>query len=229
MRGKAMNTGIKTSGTEQTRTFETLLTESVRIHGHLCPGQVLGVRMSMLGLREIGITDPKGADRKSLIVFVEMDRCATDAVQSVTGCSLGHRTMKFMDYGKMAATYLNLKTGRAVRVIARDDARDKSKVYCPDIADKYAAQTEAYKMMSDSELFEVMEVEIEVRPEDMPGRPISRVTCDICGEAVQDMRHIQEGYSITCVPCSGKSYYRIKMVSCAETSPGLPMTDLALL
>ena len=77
--------------------FEALLNESVKIHGHLCPGQVLGVKMSMLGLREIGIEDPKGKDRKSLIVFVEMDRCATDAVQSVTGCSLGHRTMKFMD------------------------------------------------------------------------------------------------------------------------------------
>ena len=90
--------------------FDSLLEESVKVHGHLCAGQVLGVRMSMLGLREIGISDPKGADRKSLIVFVEMDRCATDAVQSVTGCSLGKRSMKFMDYGKMAATFLNLKT-----------------------------------------------------------------------------------------------------------------------
>src|SRR3990172_11708339 len=91
--------------------FDLLLQQSVRTHGHLCPGQVLGVRMSLLGLREIGIDDPKGKDRKTIIVFVEMDRCATDAVQSITGCSLGHRTMKFMDYGKMAATFLNLKTG----------------------------------------------------------------------------------------------------------------------
>jgi formylmethanofuran dehydrogenase subunit E len=96
--------------------FESLLEESVRAHGHLCPGQVLGVRMSMLGLDKAGITDPKGKDRKSLIVFVEMDRCATDAVRSVTGCTLGKRTLKFMDYGKMAATFLNLRTGMAVRV-----------------------------------------------------------------------------------------------------------------
>ena len=66
----------------------SLLEESARAHGHLCPGQVIGVRMSMLGLREIEIDDPKGKDRKSIIVFVETDRCATDAVQSVTGCSL---------------------------------------------------------------------------------------------------------------------------------------------
>src|SRR3990167_8841589 len=98
--------------------FEILLQESVQTHGHLCPGQVLGVRMSLLGLREIGICDPKGKDRKSIIVFVEMDRCATDAVQSITGCSLGRRTMKFVDYGKMATTFLNLKTGNAIRVIS---------------------------------------------------------------------------------------------------------------
>ncbi len=107
--------------------FDSLLDESAKIHGHLCPGQVLGVRMSMLGLKKICIKEPKGKDRKNIIVFVEMDRCATDAVQSVTGCSLGHRTMKFMDYGKMAATFLNLKTGRAVRVIAREDSREKAK------------------------------------------------------------------------------------------------------
>jgi len=195
---------------EQSRTFEALLAESVRIHGHLCPGQVLGVRMSMLGLSEIGIADPKGADRKSVMVFVEMDRCATDAVQSVTGCSLGHRSMKFMDYGKMAATYLNLKTGKAVRIIAREEARDMAEAYCPDISDKYEAQTEAYRKMNDSELFEVMEVEVSLRPEDMPGRPITRVKCDICGEAVQDKRHVRRGAAVLCIPCSEKSYYRIK-------------------
>lgn len=59
----------------QTPDFETLLQESLNVHGHLCPGQVLGVRMSMLGLREIGITDPKGKDRKSIVVFVEIDQC----------------------------------------------------------------------------------------------------------------------------------------------------------
>src|SRR5664279_4665653 len=124
--------------------FERLLQESVQIHGHLCPGQVLGVKMSILGLREIGIKDPKGKDRKRIIVFVEMDRCATDAVQSVTGCSLGHRTMKFMDYGKMAATYVNLKTGKAVRVIAKEESRQTAKEYFPEIENKYAAQLEAY-------------------------------------------------------------------------------------
>ena len=187
--------------------FESLLQDSARMHGHLCPGQVLGVKMAMLGLKEVGIADPKGKDRKSIIVFVEMDRCATDAVQSVTGCSLGHRTMKFMDYGKMAATFLNLKTGKAVRVIAREDSRQKAKEYFPEIENKYEAQLEAYKIMSDGELFDVMEVHVKVKPEDMPGRPLRRIKCDSCGEYVQDLREVQRNGRVLCRPCADTGYY----------------------
>ncbi len=190
--------------------FAALLQESVKMHGHLCPGQVLGVRMSMLGLREIGIRDPKGTQRKNLIVFVEMDRCATDAVQSVTGCSLGHRTMKFLDYGKMAATYLNLKTGRAIRIVAREQSRVQAKEYFPAIENKYTGQLEAYKVMSATELFEVMEVSVKVRPEDMPGRPLQRVQCESCGEHVQDGREICQDGKVLCAPCAQGSYYLVK-------------------
>lgn len=188
--------------------FVRLLEESVSTHGHLCPGQVLGVKMSTLGLQKIGIEDPKGRDRKNIIVFIEMDRCATDAVQSVTGCSLGRRTMKFMDYGKMAATFLNLKTGQAVRVIAREEARERAKEYFPLIENKYTAQLEAYKIMSDEELFDTMEVHIELKPEDMPGRPLRRIKCDICGEYVQDMREIYRERKILCKPCAEGGYYK---------------------
>ncbi len=199
---------MKTS--EVINDFEALLQESVKVHGHLCAGQVLGVRMSMLGLREIGISDPKGADRKSLIVFVEMDRCATDAVQSVTGCSLGKRSMKFLDYGKMAATYLNLKTGKAVRVFAREDSREKAKELFPEIGNKYTGQLEAYKIMADAELFDVMEVSVKLPPEDMPGRPLRRVQCDFCGEHVQDMREVYQNGKVLCAPCAQGGYYEVK-------------------
>ncbi len=187
--------------------FESLLEESAKSHGHLCPGQVLGVRMSMLGLKEIGISDPKGKDRKGIIVFVEMDRCATDAVQSVTGCSLGHRTMKFMDYGKMAATFLNLKTGKAVRVIAKEESRHKAKGYFPEIENKYEAQLQAYKIMPDNDLFDIMEVHVKVKPEDMPGRPLRRTKCDSCGEYVQDLREVQRNGKVLCRSCAGPGYY----------------------
>ncbi len=187
--------------------FEKLLEDSVKTHGHLCPGQVLGIRMSLLGLREIGIYDPKGNDRKNIIVFVEMDRCATDAVQSVTGCSLGHRTMKFMDYGKMAVTFLNLKTDYAVRVIAKEESKKKAKEHFPYIENKYAAQLEAYKIMSDEDLFDMAEVKVTLKPEDMPGRPTSRVRCDACGEHVQDAKEIYRRGQILCRPCADTGYY----------------------
>lgn len=187
--------------------FEEILGESVKIHGHLCPGQVLGVRMALYGLEKIGIRNPKGRDRKNLYLFVEIDRCATDALQSVTGCSLGHRTMRFMDYGKMAATFVNLSTGLALRVVTKGEARERAKELFPDIKDLYRCQIEAYKVMPDEELFESNEVAVHIPPQDMPGRPLSRVKCDVCGEYVQDMREVRREERILCKPCAVEGYY----------------------
>jgi formylmethanofuran dehydrogenase subunit E len=191
----------------EAQVFESLLEESVKAHGHLCPGQILGVRLARLGLEKLGIKDPKGKDRKNLIVFVEMDRCATDAISSVTGCSLGRRTMKFMDYGKMAASFMNLRTERTIRIVVREDSREKAKIYFPGMADKAQAQLEAYRVMSDDELFEVKQIRVIIKSEDMPGRPLSRVQCTRCGEYVQDMREIIRDGKILCRPCAYGGYY----------------------
>ncbi len=142
--------------------FERLLAESVKTHGHLCPGQVLGVRLAMLGLKLIGIQDPKGADRKKFLVYVEIDRCATDAIQSVTGCTLGKRSLKFVDYGIMAATFVNLETNRAFRIVAREEARKLADGLFPEIDDRYRRQLEAYKALSDDDLFQVEEVKVDI-------------------------------------------------------------------
>jgi formylmethanofuran dehydrogenase subunit E len=187
--------------------FEKLLDNSVKTHGHLCAGQVLGVRMSILGLRETGIGDPKGEDRKKLIVYVEIDRCATDAVQSVTGCRPGKRTLKIIDYGKMAATFVNLETGKAVRILAIEESKNKAKNYFPDIADKYKCQTEAYKVMPDDELFSWETVEVEIPEEDMPGRPVGRIKCEKCGEHVQDRREVNLDGKLLCKACARGAYY----------------------
>lgn len=187
--------------------LEKLLDGSAKIHGHLCPGQVLGVRMAIYGLEKIGIDDPKGRDHKKLYLFVEIDRCATDALQSVTGCSLGHRTMRFMDYGKIAATFVNLSTGSAVRVVAREEAREIAKNYFPEIKDKHKCQLEAYKIMPDDELFYHEPVLLNIPKEDMPGRPLRRVRCEECGEYVQDMRDVYRDGKIMCKPCANGKYY----------------------
>src|SRR5215216_7896465 len=141
-------------------TLEELLGRAEHSHGHMCAGQVLGVRMAMLGCRAIGIDDPRGVDRKSLIVFVEIDRCAADAIHTVTGCRLGKRTLKYHDYGKLAATFLNTKTNEAIRIVALDSSRQEADLCFPEIENKYERQLHAYKLLPDEALFKTERVAV---------------------------------------------------------------------
>ncbi len=198
----------KPTGTlSQQDRFEKLLTETAAVHGHICPGQVLGVRMAMRGCQELGIDNPK-EENKRLITYVEIDRCATDAIQVVTGCKLGKRTMKYIDYGKLAATFLDLHTGNAVRLAVREDIREKALHWHRPEWTKHEAEAAAYKVMSDEELFQIESVFIEIPPEDMPGPPISRVICDKCGEAVNDYREVLVAGKAFCRACAGEAYYQ---------------------
>src|SRR5580698_6707986 len=124
--------------------FEELLRQAETAHGHLCAGQILGVRLAMLGLTRLGIGDPRGADRKRLIAYVEIDRCATDAIGLVTGCRLGKRTLKFRDWGKMAATFIHLDTGHALRIVALENSRELARELYPHVEPKGRQQILAY-------------------------------------------------------------------------------------
>ncbi len=189
------------------RTLAEYLEQAAQSHGHMCPGQVLGVRMAMRGLRELGFDDP-AKFRKCLVTFVEIDRCLTDAVSLVTGCRLGKRSLKFINHGKAAATFLDLETNRAVRVVAREDSRGKAKSMFPEIAEESMRQLEAYKVMDDAELFVVEDVEVNLPPKDLPGRPRSRVACDQCGEGINDGRERLVNGRVLCRSCAGESYFR---------------------
>jgi formylmethanofuran dehydrogenase subunit E len=182
------------------RSFEELLQESSSIHGHHCAGQVLGVRMAMVGCREVDVNEPKGC--KKLVVYVEMDRCATDAVQAVTGCSLGKRTLKFLDHGKMAATFVNTETQQAVRVLAKDDARALVKVYAPDAANPRDAQKQAYRIMAEQTLFSIQPVRVQIPEQEMPGYRGARIQCDECGEGINFHREVRIGGRTLCIPCA---------------------------
>jgi formylmethanofuran dehydrogenase subunit E len=177
-------------------------------YGHRCPGQVLGVRMAMLGLRELGIDDP-AKHHKRLLTFVEIDRCATDAVSLVTGCRLGNRSLKYLDFGKVAATFVDLATNQAVRVVAREDSRPRAKAMFPQLADPSQQQLEAYKAMDDAELFTLQRVRVKLRSEDLPGRPRSRVACEQCGEGINDGRERRVEGRALCGNCAGESYYEM--------------------
>ena len=187
--------------------FETCISVAKAFHGDACAGIVIGTRMAILGLNEIGIDDPKGADKKNLIVYVEMDRCASDAILAVTGCHPGKRSLKILDYGKMAATFINLKTGRAIRISAKN--RDGNKVLTREKIEK-SPHTEEYSMMPLEDLFEKREVHVELKPEDLPGKPLLIITCEVCGERVMDMREEQKDGKLLCRPCAaGKNYYTL--------------------
>ncbi len=182
------------------------LTEAERNHGHMCPGQVLGVRMAMLGCRLIGIEEPKVGKR--LIAFVEIDRCAADAINTVTGCRLGKRTLKFRDFGKLAATFLNTETNEAVRVVAVESSRELARQLFSHLSAKKEQQLEAYKTLPDEDLFRWQRVRMHLPDADKPGHPLNRVMCDECGEGINDHREVLRDGQMLCRACAGERYYQ---------------------
>lgn len=190
--------------------FEELLLESAAAHGHLCAGQVIGVRMAMLGCRLLGIDDPRSPEwRKRLVVFVEIDRCATDAIESVTGCRMGRRSLKFRDYGINAATFVDLKTHEAVRIVSTEQSRQKAVQFTPDQSSAALQQLEGYRRMADKDLFVVQRVEVDLPPWEMPGPPCRRAVCARCGQVVRDGREVIDGAEVLCRPCAGEGYFRL--------------------
>ncbi len=188
--------------------LRTCLEEAKAFHGDVCAGIVLGTRLALLGLQAIGIDDPKGKDRKDLIVYVETDRCATDAILSVTGCHPGKRSMKILDYGKMAATFINVKTGKAVRVVVRSKGKPGDTRTREVIDQEPPIDLEQYVVMPADKLFMLQDVTVHLRPEDMPGKPSQISVCSACGEQVMDKREVVRDGKILCRPCSdGISYY----------------------
>jgi formylmethanofuran dehydrogenase subunit E len=189
-------------------TFESLLKSSAATHGHLCPGQVVGVRMAMLGCRLIGLDEPTRHDQiKKLIVYIEMDRCTADAVAHVSGVKLGRRSLKFMDYGIMAATFVNLESGKAFRVVSTEESRDLAPHFAPEISEKHAQQLAAYKRMPDNVLFRVQQVKVAISEFDMPGPTRSKVVCAGCGQLVRDHREVFIDGLSYCRPRAEGAYF----------------------
>lgn len=191
------------------QSFDVLLKGSSEAHGHMCPGQVVGVRMAMLGCRLIGLDEPSRMPQiKKIIVYVEIDRCAADAIAYVTGVKLGRRSLKFMDHGIMAATFVNLETGKAVRIVSTESSRDLAGQYAPQIDDPKEQQLEGYKVMPDDVLFTVEEVIVDVPVHDMPGPTKFKAQCEACGQVVRDKKEVILGGRVLCKPCAYGAYFR---------------------
>ena len=186
--------------------LEQYIARANEAHGHTCAGQILGIRLALAGLKSLGIEDPE-KERKRLVTFVEIDRCATDAVQLVTGCRLGKRALKFKDFGKVAATFVDLKTSRAIRVVAREESKQRARELHPDI-DKEQGQRRAYRELTDEELFTQQWVRVELPPEEMPGYKAPRVICAECGEGINFKREVVREGRVLCRACAGERYYK---------------------
>jgi formylmethanofuran dehydrogenase subunit E len=191
------------------KSLDQYLGDAEQAHGHLCAGQVLGVRLAMLGLIKLGLEDPRGNDRKRLVTFVEIDRCATDAVAVVTGCRLGKRALKFRDWGKVAATFVNVGTGKAIRIAAKESSKDLARQMHPEIADKNQQQMLAYREISDNDLFTTQWVKVELPPEEFPGYKGERIVCEVCGEGINFRREVRREGKVLCRACAGETYYEI--------------------
>ena len=204
--------------------LDELLRTAELAHGHLCAGQVLGVRMAMLALRRLGIDDPRkrtladgslNPDRKRLVTFVEIDRCATDAIGVVTGCRVGKRALKLRDWGKMAATFVDLgakldgEEYKALRVVAQESSKGRAKELYPEL-EKNAQQMKAYREMPDEELFAEQWVRVALPASEFPGYKGERVACARCGEGVNFDRFAERGGERLCLACADESaiYYK---------------------
>jgi formylmethanofuran dehydrogenase subunit E len=189
------------------KTFDEYVELAQAAHGHICAGQILGLRLAIYGVQLLGIDDPAGKDRKRLVSFVEIDRCATDAVPIVTGCRMGKRALKFRDFGKVAATFCDLRDDRAVRVSAKESSKRRAAELHPEIPDRNAQQMRAYRDMPEEELFDVQWVRVRFGPEDLPGYKAAQVICAECGEGISFKRELIRNGKTICRACAGDRYY----------------------
>src|SRR5580704_17750858 len=189
------------------KTFDEYVALAEQAHGHICAGQILGLRMAIYGLHLLELDDPLGKHRKRLVTFVEIDRCATDAISVVTGCRLGKRALKFRDFGKLAATFVDVTHDRAVRVAALESSKALACERFPDIADRNQQQMSAYREMVAADLFSHQWVRVTIGPEDFPGYKGARRVCAECGEGISFERFVEREGAVLCRGCAGESYY----------------------
>ena len=198
-----------TNDAEMAKIVDELVASSAKAHGHLCAGQIVGVRMALLGCRLIGVDIPVSDKQlKKLIIYVEMDRCTGDAVAHVTRVKLGRRSLKYKDYGIMAATFVNMETNKAFRIISTEESRDLAASYAPHVAGALKQQLEAYRLMPDDLLFKVQEVRVDVGEYDLPGPTRRKVTCARCGQVVRDNKERVVDGEPLCQPCAEGAYFK---------------------
>ncbi len=197
--------------------FAHLLQASAEHHQHVCPRQVMGVRMGLYAGRLLGLEVPQTAKR--LFTFIETDGCTLDGVVAGTGCSVGRRTMHIFDFGKIAATFVDGETGRAVRIFPHTEARDLCSQYAPEAPDRWHAYVLAYQVAPEEKLFEAQPVQLTVSMQAIISRKGARAVCDRCGEEIFNDREVVSNGAVLCRACAGQGYYVALQPAYTEALP----------
>lgn len=184
-----------------------LLEQSAQYHRHLCPRQVLGVRMGLLAGQILGLAVPQPDNVKRILTIVETDGCGADGVSVATNCWIGRRTLRVEDFGKVAASFVDTQTGQAIRIVPRNDARQKAHEYALEAINKWEAMLQGYQCMPAQELFTVQSIVFRTPLEDLLGRPGVRTYCENCDEEIINEREVEHAGQILCRACAGFSYY----------------------
>lgn len=188
--------------------LDELVAASAALHDHLCPRQVLGVRIGLLAARLLAIDLPR--DDKRLLTIVETDGCAVDGISVATGCRVGRRTLRVEDYGKVAATFVDTRTERSVRVAPRPFARETASAYAPEANDRWHAQLLGYQRMPDDELLTWQAVALTTSLQAIISEPGLRAICQGCGEEIMNGREASREGVVLCRACAGPAYYRVE-------------------
>jgi formylmethanofuran dehydrogenase subunit E len=191
--------------------LQSFLKEVATMHRHLCPRQVLGVRMGMYAGELLRLELPQ--QDKRLYAFVETDGCFVDGITVATRCSVGHRTLRLVDYGKVAATFVDTKTGNAVRIWPDSRCRARAANYAPSAPNRWRAQLDAYQTMPTTELLTACEVELLIDLEALIARPGVRTNCGDCGEEILNQREVIRGSKVLCQSCADGGYIRFARTS----------------
>lgn len=188
-------------------TLEDLLAAVAALHDHLCPRQVLGVRLGMYAGTLLDLALPQRDKR--LLTIVETDGCAADGIAVATGCWVGRRTLRVEDLGKVAATFVDTHRRRAVRIAPSPRARDLASQFAPEATNRWEAQLIGYQRMPDESLLGWQPVELITPVETLISRPGLRVICQRCGEEIMNEREVIRDGQVLCRGCAGSSYYRV--------------------
>jgi formylmethanofuran dehydrogenase subunit E len=188
--------------------LQTILELSAAQHKHLCPRQVLGARIGLAGAAALGLDVPRRDKR--LLIITETDGCFADGLAAATGCTMGHRTLRLADYGKIGATFVDVKTETAVRIIPQLDIRQKAHHYAPDEKKHYYAQLVGYQQMPDEELLIIQPVRLTTSVKQIVSRNGVRVNCTNCGEEIINEREVVQNGQPLCTACAGSAYYALE-------------------